>query len=315
MREETRRRICQAAEEMNYKPSLVAAGLRGQKTNTIGVIVPDIGTTVFSAVVREVEKLAGSRDCNLILCTTGALIENERKYAEMLMRRRVEGVIAIPFGARVNHDCSHLLDLRRGGIPVVLAEQNMPGTGLPLVVTDNFSGARELTSHLISLGHRRIAFMVNSLEAWNYAGLERFNGYREALADNGIRMDRNLILDTGDESFESLMVLLRQDNPPTALFALCDGVAISMISHLHRNGIAVPRDFSVAGFDNIDIAASYIPGLTTVDQPMRELGKRAAEILFDIIDGNIDMKKERIYERIPCGLVVRESCSQNIKEK
>ena len=315
MREETRRRICQAAEEMNYKPSLVAAGLRGQKTNTIGVIVPDIGTTVFSAVVREVEKLAGSRDCNLILCTTGALIENERKCAEMLMRRRVEGVIAVPFGARVNHDCSHLLDLRRGGIPVVLAEQNMPGTGLPLVVTDNFSGARELTSHLISLGHRRIAFMVNSREAWNYAGLERFNGYREALADNGIRMDRNLILDTGDESFESLMVLLRQDNPPTALFALCDGVAISMISHLHRNGIAVPRDFSVAGFDNIDIAASYIPGLTTVDQPMRELGKRAAEILFDIIDGNIDMKKERIYERIPCGLVVRESCSQNIKEK
>ena len=309
MSEATRKRICQAAEEMNYRPSLVAANLRGRKTNTIGVIVPDIGSNVFSAVVREVEKFAGQRDYNLILCTSGGHFNEERKYAQMLMQRRVEGVIAVPYGERVNHDCSHFQELQRLGIPVVLVEQNIPGSGLPLVVLDNFDGAKRLTLHMVGAGHRRIVFVGNTLKDWDYAGRERFAGYREALADSGIKFDEALVMHSGMDIPARLAELRASAEPPTAVFAVCDFLALRLISSLHQAGVAVPEDLSVVGFDDIDISAHYLPALTTVLQPTGAMGRRAAEILFDIIDEKLNPRETPVYERLPCHLMVRQSCA------
>jgi len=307
MKAETRERIMAYAREVNYQPSAVAANLRQSRTHTIGVIVPFIGNGVFSAIVSQAERAAAERDYNIILITTGAELEREQNAVGMLLRRRVEGVIAVPYGSRRDLTCPHFARLTENGIPVVMAEQDMPGSEFPKVLIDNRDGARQLTSHLLEAGHRRIMLAVHSTEPWNRTGGERVAGYRDAYRKAGLEAPEELII-TRERLFKSDLVKRIRREKITAIFAICDALAIDLIAALSAAGLNVPEDVSVAGFDNLDYTASYLPALTTVNQPMEALGERAAAQLFAMIEaGKPDMFNGQTAS-LPCQLVVRRSC-------
>ena len=323
----TRQRVLRAAKKLNYRPSLVAQTLLRGRTQTLGVVVPMIGNPVYASLVRAVEQVAFSHKYNIILCDTDFRLDREREYVDLLARRRVEGVAVIPFAARKGsgpEDYAHLTRLPQQGIAVVAMQQDVPGGAVDAVLPDNTQAARAMTAHLLGLGHRRIGFLHGGMPAWNVPMRERFQGYRLALHDADVEPDDSLILQAG--TFESVLTdghghvqadqikaYLTRPDRPTALFVPVDMLAIKVMEVARDElGLRVPEDVAVAGFDDILAAAHTSPPLTTVRHPTLEVGRRAAELLFEITarHGNAAAatKRERVHERIPCELVVRRSC-------
>lgn len=304
MKQETRQRIVDYARRHDYAPSTVAVNLRRSRTGTVGVIVPAIGMSVFSTIVEQVEIVAATHDFNVILVTTGGNFEREKQAVRMLLQRRVEGIVAIPFGPRSHHDCRHFSTIAEK-TPVVVAEQNVPGITMPKVTVDNLDGARRLTGHLLDLGHRSIMMTVFNRDESNYSGLDRIAGYRAAFTDAGLKADEQMIVDFTPARIPELADQIKTGEV-TAIFAVCDYMAMEIIAGLNRLGIKTPDDVSVAGFDDIPAAAIYLPALTTVAQPMERLGRRTAEILFErLADKSQSVPTTEI---LPCTLITRDSC-------
>jgi DNA-binding LacI/PurR family transcriptional regulator len=320
----TRQRVLRAAKKLNYRPSLVAQTLLRGKTQTLGVVVPMIGNPVYASLVRAVEQVAYAHKYNIILCDTDFQLEREQEYVDLLARRRVEGVAVIPFAARSGaDDYAHLMNLPRQGVAVVAMQQEVPGEAMDAIVPDNLGAARAMTAHLLSLGHRRIGFLHGGMQPWNVPMRERFDGYRLALQEADVELDESLILQAG--SFESVLTdgqghvhveqiehyLTRKDRP-TALFVPVDMLAIKVMEVARDGlGLRIPQDLAIAGFDDILAAAHTSPPLTSVRHPTGEVGRRAAELLFDITGGaanGTSTPRERVYERIACELVIRKSC-------
>ena len=320
----TRQRVLDAAERMNYRPSLVAQTLLRGKTQTLGVVVPMIGNPVYAALVRAVEQVAFQHKYNIILCDTDFQLHREREYIDLLTRRRVEGIAVIPFAARNpaanGDDYAHLTRLPQQGIAVVAMQQDVPGGNIDAILPDNRAAARAMTDHLLSLGHKRIGFLHGGMPGWNVPMRERFDGYRDALVGMNIPFDESLVLQAG--TFESVLTdgqghvhveqiaaYLNKPGRPTALFVPVDMLAIKVMEVARDQlGLRVPEEVAIAGFDDILAAAHTSPPLTTVRHPTLEVGRRAAELLFERAAGSSGKGRARIHERIPCELVVRRSC-------
>jgi len=319
----TRRRILARAKALGYAPSQVAQNLSQGRTKTLGVIVPMAGHPVFSTLVEKIEEAAFRRGYSVILCNTYLSMERETEYARMLLSRRAEGVIVVPFaeragGARAHR---HLQELRKHGIPVVLLEQGLASAPFPSVVADNFGAAYAMTRHLIGLGHRRIAFAFHPVHDWDPVGTERLKGFRQAMAEARLASKARILLDTvrleeGGRVWsyrpEPVRNCFQGHDRPTALFAAMDSLAIQAMETLHGLGLDVPGDVAVAGFDNIDFSHFTRPPLTTVAQPLEEMALRAVDLLFERIDqSRVDSPPRRSREkteRLACRLVVRASC-------
>src|SRR5215216_6639877 len=186
---ETRHRVEQAIEELGYVPSRLARGLIRQKTGTLAMIVPDVANPFFTLIVRGAEDVARRGDYRMILCDTRADLRIERDVVEEMIAHRVEGVVIAPVSDRSR---SHLARLTRYGVPFVLVDRTVPGVDCDVVVGDNVAGARRLVEHLISLGHRRIGFIVESDEV--STARDRSRGYAEGLRTAGIPVDASLIV-------------------------------------------------------------------------------------------------------------------------
>ncbi len=319
----TKQLVLDEVERTGYRPSLVAQNLSSGRTRTLGVVVPTIANSVYAALVRAIEQKAFDRDYSIILCNTDFDLDREQRYLDLLMRRRVEGVLLIPFvkeTATVND--FHVRRLVQAGIEVVCMQQPLPANGVPQVAPDNFGAARDMTQHLVRLGHRRIAFLHGGLQAWHASMGERFEGYRAALAEAGLAEDPGLVVEAC--SFESILAgvegafyadrvqaLLQSKDRPTAVFAPVDVLAIKVMAVLRGLGMRVPDDVAVAGFDDIVMSAFTDPPLTTVRHPSSAVGGRAAELLFERLAeaGGVrtDLETPRL-ERVPCELVIRRSC-------
>ncbi len=339
----TRKRVLQAAARMNYRPSLVAQTLLRGKSQTLGVVVPMIGNPVYASLVRAVEQVAFQRNYNIILCDTDFKLDREREYVDLLSRRRVEGIAIIPFAARTvpsspasskskgdeDDGYAHLTRLPRQGILVVAMQQDVPGQVLDSIVPDNRAAARDMTAHLIGLGHRRIGFLHGGMASWHLSIRERFEGYRQALDDAGIPQDDSLVLQAG--SFESVLTdssgdfhteevaaYLTRPNRPTALFVPVDMLAIRVMEVARDTlKLRVPEDLAIAGFDDILAAAHTSPSLTTVRHPTGQIGRRTAELLFEQLSAErvgvpkgaaVAVPRQGVHERIACELIIRRSC-------
>ncbi len=318
MSKETRRRILQAASKYNYRPSLVAKSLIHQRTRTLGVVVPMIGNTAYSPMVRGIEQIAYEKGYNIILCDTDINLDKERRYLEMLIQRRVEGAIIIPFAERGSEDYGHISQLQAEGIKVVIMEQDVPIMEFNRVVPDNRGDAKRMVEHLIGLGYRRIGLAHIGLRDWDRAGMERWEGYKQALEDAGIEYDDKLVIQAGQATieeektllFDAIVDYLRQKNRPEAIFATTDMLAIKIMSVIHSLGLRIPEDIAIVGFDDILMSGYTTPPLTTVRQPAEQIGKRSAEIVFSLIEGD-DKLTLPIYERISGKLIIRKSCGKN----
>ena len=335
----TRERVLAAAKKLNYRPSLVAQTLLRGKTQTLGVVVPMIGNPVYAALVRAVEQIAFDHKYNVILCDTNFQVDREREYVDLLSRRRVEGVIVIPFAARSGGNAepggtlagySHLVDLVHQRVPVVSMQQDVPGEEVDSVSPDNRPAARALTEHLIRLGHRRIGYLHGGIPEWHQPMHERFEGFRDALAAAGIGFDESLamqvgsiptIMNDGGPAFDADKVeaYLRRPDRPTAVCAPVDILAVKILAVARdRVGLRVPQDLAITGFDDIQAASHCYPTLTTVRHPSLQIGHRAAELLFERINQPLAAEGEPesftpVHERIPCELVIRNSCGAKLK--
>ncbi|MGY8524474.1 LacI family DNA-binding transcriptional regulator [Paracidovorax citrulli] len=282
VRQDTAERVLRAAEELGFRPNLLGAKLRAQRTRIIGVMLPTLENAVFAECWRGIEEAALAQHYSLMLVTSHYDPQRERERIEYLLRHRVDGmVLTVADAAR-----SAVLDqLDVEGVPYVLAYNQAPGRGKRHSVSvDNHASARAGVEALIAAGHRRIAVVSGAFVASDRAR-QRHAGYEDAMAAHGLQSLPPLLLPAhtptqAPDEVEHVRQLITGRRAPTALFCTNDMLAIGVISILRRLGKAVPGDISVMGYDGIALGNLLEPPLTTVVQPNGEIGARALASLL-----------------------------------
>lgn len=307
VKKETAEKVLEAIKKLNYQPNLLARQLRRLETKTVLVVVPDITNTFFSKILRGIEQVAIENDYEVLLGDTGNSLEREKGYLDILRQKKADGMILLT--ARLE---SHLLEEISREFPVVLACEYLEGSDIPTVSIDNISSARKATEYLISLGHKRIGFLSGPMDV--ILSRDRLKGFKQGMMQHDIAIEPNLIQE-GDFSFESgfnlMTKLLALSEPPTAVFASSDEMAIGAIKAIKAKGLKVPDDISIVGFDDIKFASIFEPALTTVSQPMFEIGQKAMELLIKLIQKDKLEKSQYILED---QLVIRETCKEKKKD-
>ena len=309
----TKGRIQRAAQHLGYRPNLFARSLRGRRSHTVGVMVFDMTDPYCTLVLRGIENTLFQSSFLPILTD----VHNERsrfeRYLEMLLDRRIEGLVVLANWLFV--DINVLADLEKNNIPTATVGRELKNDKISSVIVDNAAGARAALDHLHSLGHRKIAFIRGPRQLSDTE--PRWRGVRTLARERDLELDSRLIVDlpeSGDpfSSFEQgyklTEELLRRRRPFTALMAFDDMTAFGAIRALVKAGIRVPDQCSVVGFDDVAPAAIYSPALTTVRQPMEIMGTAAATIVLEAINAALEKKPIRtIHRRIVPELIVRES--------
>jgi LacI family transcriptional regulator/LacI family repressor for deo operon, udp, cdd, tsx, nupC, and nupG len=302
---ETRDRIQKLAQEMGYTPSAVAQSLLAQRTHTVGMVVTTIADPFVAQVVEGVESVAQQAGYSVFLCTSHDDPDREIDVVETLHRRRVDVIIVT--SSRVGSLYTERLDQIR--VPIVLINNQSEGQYHYSVAVDDVQGAQLAVEHLISLGHRHIAYAGTARRP--RSSRRRMAGYQKALALAGITPDSALVsppaakndIQRGAEALEHLLT-----TGTTAVFCYNDLIAIGMLEACRRQGIAVPQQLSVVGFDDIELARYVSPALTTVNQPRLRLGQQAMNMALDLLND-----QEVQDQLLPCELVRRESTA-NLRE-
>jgi LacI family transcriptional regulator len=301
---ETRRRVEQAISELGYVPSRLARGLSRQRTGTLSVIVPDVANPFFTAVVRAAEEVARRADYHVILCDTRADLSVERDVIEELIAHRVEGVVIAPVSDR---SATHLQRLAEFGVPFVLIDRTVPGVDCDVVLGDSSGGARQLVEHLISLGHRRIGFIVESDDV--STARDRRRGYEAALDAAGISLDPALVAHAAPDpsgGSAGMTRLLEVEERPTAVFTVNNLVALGAIEAVRAAGLDLPDDVALVCFDDIEFASRLYPFLTAMEQPAQTFGTLGTQLLLERIEGRGPDRRHEVV--LPGEFIIRKSC-------
>ena len=304
VREETRARVLEAMRRLNYQPNRLARSLRQKRTHTLGLLIPNSANPFFAEVLRGIEDACFEMGYSVILCNADDDPEKELEYLSVLVEKQVDGIVLVSAGAA--DESLRLLTASR--VPAVVVDREFASQGFDTVVTDNQGGGYAATRHLLSLGHRRIGCITGPSLLTPSAA--RVTGYRQALEEAGVPFDEELVVpgDFRSESgYEMTRKLLGLPEPPTAIFACNDMMALGAICAVHEAGLRVPDDVSVVGFDDITLASYSVPRLTTIAQPRHKMGFMAARMLIERIS-NRDAPIKR--ELLPTTLIVRDSCAR-----
>ncbi len=312
MRARTRSRVLRAMEELGYQPSRVARQLRTGVSRVIGLVVPSVANPFWGSFARVLEAEALQYGYQMLLCNSERRPDRERSYVDELW---ADGVRTVVLGTSLP-SLSHLVPaIERGLCLVSLDREAQPGDPpLVSVSVDNRLGARLVTGHLVSLGHRRIGFVSGALAT--VSRRQRLAGYRDALAEAGLPLDDDLVwAGGGSEGYgdvegaelgrKAMAAVLELPDPPTGLVTINDMYAIGAIAAAQESGVAVPKDVSVVGFDDIVLAGLYNPPLTTVRQPLEEM----ARLVLNFVQRAHGAPSETLSSSIVVGpqLVVRSS--------
>jgi len=299
----TREKVLKAMKEMGYYPNAIARSLKTSRTQTIAYLVPSIINPFFSQIATSIEDLASSHEYNLILCNAGTKADKLRKITNMLLENRIAGIIHSLPSTDALYNLVEIF--QKTHIPIVSACGSRRFSPVDMVTTDDVQGARDATRFLLELGHFRIALLAVKNSTTSKL---RTQGYREAFQQARHKLDEELIVegsDFGEDSGYTLMkVLLRRSKPPTAVVAFNDVMAVGAIHAIEEEGLSIPEDISLVGFDNT-IARLTQPRLTSVALPMGEIGKVAIRILLDRIEGKDTGEPKKILLREK--LVMRNS--------
>ncbi|MDA0643178.1 MULTISPECIES: LacI family DNA-binding transcriptional regulator [Nonomuraea] len=272
-------RVRQAMGELKYRPNAVARNLRRSQTTLWAVIISDIGNPFFTAMVRGVEDVAQKAGFSVVLCNSDEDPAKEGKYVTAALNDQMAGVIISPSGRG-----THVNRLVEAGVPVVVIDRLPRGVAVDTVMVDNEHGAQLATGHLIEAGYERIACVTGPRRLSTAA--QRLRGYQRALRAAGRKVRTELIrfADFREEGgYAAMADLLRQDPRPDAVFAANNLMTVGAVECLVDQGVRIPQEVGVAGFDNIPWAHLVRPTLTTVDQPTYELGRTAALLLAERI--------------------------------
>jgi len=297
---ETRQRVLDAAAQLHFYPNDLARGLFGERTNTIGVLVPDASNPYYPEILRGVERVAFEHRIAVIFCNVDHQADRQRYYLDVLMQRRVDGLIGV--GGDYDYRSSQEA-LERMSMRLVLIGRH-DELDYPTVETPDAEGGERATRHLIDLGHRDIAFVTGS--ETSLASQDRLTGYRRALEAAGLPVRPELIV-KGDyqesSGYARTRELLDIPRPPSAIVAANDRMALGVMAAAWDLGAEVPGALSVVGFDNIASSKYVRPSLTTVESPGHHAGEKAMELMLGLIDG-VDVPRRTV---MPCELIVRGS--------
>jgi LacI family transcriptional regulator len=299
---DVRKKIQRIIKESNYKPNTMARALAGKHTNSVGLIIPDISDMFYANIIRGVEKASGKFGYFLNLFTTHANPEKEHEVFDFFTSSMADGVIVMTYfvGKEVTRK------LRQRKIPFVFLDFPYDDD-IYSVSVDNFEGGFKATNYLISLGHKKIAFLHGPEAARDSKA--RYRGYLKALEEHNIPFDKDLVL-KGDflrqSGFKAAKKLIENKKMPTALFAANDQMALGAMSALKKEGYRIPEDISIIGFDNTEASSFSKPTLTTIMQPIFEMGSLAAKTLISLINGKTPEKKRYLLKT---RLIERQSCS------
>jgi LacI family transcriptional regulator len=306
---ETKKAVNALAEKLNYQPNIVALSLRQSKTNTIGVIIPEIVHFFFSTVISGIEDVAYSAGYNVILAQSNESLQREKTDTKALFNSRVDGMLMSI--SRETTDFDHIESVLAKGVPMVFFDRVYDNPQLSKVLVDDFEGAKEATLHLIDQGCKHIAHLEGPPNLT--ISKQRLEGYLEALKQHKMPVHKELIVPCPFGSIEEGKIatekLLGMKNPPDAIFASNDPAAMGSMQAIKAKGLRIPKDIAVAGFSNWMFSAMMEPPLTTVDQPGFEMGQEAARLLIR----HIEMKEKDDVEIVPetkilkTRLIIRES--------
>jgi LacI family transcriptional regulator len=304
---ETRQRVLETMRRLNFVANRQARILAGGKSNMVGVLVPDLGTEYIGEVVRGIDYELGLAGYDLMVYTTHRTADKEAEYVTSLARDTVEGLLLVL--PRNPADYVEVLTQRK--FPFVLIDHQGTGDDCPVVGATNWQGAYNATDYLIKLGHRRIGFITGSLDLGS--AIDRLAGYKKALRTNHIEEDPELVYEgrfAQMDGYDGARKFLSLANPPTAIFASNDVMAMSAMDAVREQGLRVPEDIAIMGFDDIPQAAMLHPALTTVRQPLEQMGRVAAQLLVDMIR-KPDLVGYRI--ELPTELIIRSSTTRRME--
>ncbi|MGE5383420.1 MAG: LacI family DNA-binding transcriptional regulator [Omnitrophica WOR_2 bacterium] len=275
---ETKKLVKEYAEKVNYRPNALALSLKTHRSNTLGLIIPEIVHHFFSSVISGIEEVAYAKGYRLIICQSNENYEREVMNTQLLLDNRVDGILISM--SKNTYKYGHFRDLIDCGIPIVFLDRVCSEVETDRVVTDDFEGAMLATNHLIERGRRKILHLASPQHL--QIGKLRTEGYRKALADHGLEQNDDLILqcDTRNELYELKNRFLEIAQHIDGIFAVNDFTAIAAIQLLQESNYKIPDDIAVTGFGNDPIASIVNPSLTTVDQSGFEMGRQAVEILI-----------------------------------
>ncbi|MFK5855867.1 MAG: LacI family DNA-binding transcriptional regulator [Bacteroidota bacterium] len=300
----TRNAVKELAKLLGYKPNLIALNLKNSRTNTIGLLVPEIEHHFFSTIINGIEEVAYQNNYNVLIVQSNESYLREVLNTQTLLGNRVDGMLAS--FSKETKDFSHFQQLIDNEIPLVFYDRAVDNLHADVVVVDDYSGAYNAVKHLISRGCRRIAFY--SAPQHLLLGKDRYNGYIDALESNNIKFDKNLVYscDTFESAIKISQSILKKIDRPDGIFAVNDLTAVGILKVARRLGINVPEELKVVGFENSKSGSICDPELTTVDQFGYNLGKKAMSILLDRIKNDIP-DYEPIKHVIKTKLIVRGS--------
>jgi len=308
---ETKRKIVEAAKEMNYHPNLLAQSLRISRSKTLGVIVPEITSHFFASCISGIQDTANKRGYNVMICQSNESLEQEKANIRTLVSSQVDGLLISL--SRETNKFEHLQDLYDREISFILFDRVQEDIPVSKVTFNDANGAYQVVKHLLENGSRRIVYVSGPEDL--YISKKRKEGYLRALTEFGVHQDNSLIKTTDLTEAGNIKVakdILNMRPRPEAVFCMIDPVAVDVLTEWKTLGIRIPEDIALAGFTNNPTSAVVEPPLTTVAQPGYEMGKLAVSHLLDQLDGIASDDPVSIV--LETTLVIRKS-SQHFEEK
>ncbi len=304
VREETRKKVLRIAEEFNYQPNPIARSLSRKKTDTIGVILPELVDEFFMDIIRGIDEESYRSNQYVMVSSSHSQRNIVKTLLEFMNSGRVDGVILM--APQMGGELSELIEKNKRPLVLLNAGNTVPDSVCFNV--NNFQGAYSVTEHLVGHGYKRIA-IIQGPEG-NCDADDRFRGFKSALKKNSIKFLPSLKI-TGDftekSGYYGFMRLLSQPEKPEAIFAANDMMALGAYEAARDSNVRIPQDVAIVGFDNVNISRLLTPRLTTVHVPIVELGTKAVRYLLKMINGDVD-PRESYREELTTGIVIGSSC-------
>jgi LacI family transcriptional regulator len=301
--EDTKQKVKDAIKKLAYRPNIVARSLKTQKSSTIGIIIPDISNQFYPEIVRGCEDVANIYNYNIMLCNADLDVEKEMEALKILKEKMIDGVIYMSNSIGHNIiDLIHELEM-----PTVLVETTDAEGIFPSVTIDNVMAAADAVKYLLSNGNKKIAYVGTSIEKGN-ALSKRYEGYKNGLEEMEISLNKDIIYFGGvkaKDGYEGINTILDKSAEVDAVFCASDEIAMGVINALRDRRIRVPEDVDVMGFDDIYSASIFYPKLTTVAQPMYDMGSVSMRMLIKAIN-NLPVEEKHFV--LPYRIVERDSC-------
>jgi len=305
VREQTRQAVLDLAQKLDYQRNMLAINLSSSQSRTIGILIPEFVTSFFPMIIMGAQEIADRAGYTVLISQSNETYETEVANARAMLANRVDGVLVSMTRETRNYD--HFAMFPRKGIPLVFFNRVCFDIDVPRVVVDDYEGAFKATEHLILSGRQRVAHLAGPASL--YISRKRLEGYRDALRKYQRPVREDLII-SYDLNLENVKIyvkyLLDLPEPPDALFCLNDPTALEALKVIKERGLSIPEDIAIVGFSNDYGSALVEPGLTTVAQPTREIGRVAAQLLLDQM--NTDVAEWKPLTRVlKTELIVRGS--------